>query len=634
MLQFNPFEIRRNIEEKRIFYGKKLEEFLLKRISKITQFFAKNIEAKSSAFFGSILIFALSVFIRSRRDIGYESAAFLQGLNQDASPLFLQIINSINQIANFANIHVVIIAEIFSNLVGILMLFFCGKILLKSDLAKNRAVYNLTIIAFAFGFFLRVFTLHFNEFSTDSTYSLALIFLFFSYQLVLEKRLQKSDYFFIAIISALLVCLDVYYLSIIAVFEIFYLLKNRNLPKFLARNSLVLLCLLLNFGFYHQKNFHAEIFYQLFKFDIFWLISLMFLSLPLLKKKYLQPFFLLNIATIFLLFLQQSLNYDDRFIIYSLASPSIFLLSYEIIKDKKINWKNDWVILFLILFLPVFALKTFSELFFDLVIFWWIFVLVENFFWRKNKATNHDFLAQFFLLKNFNSWLCFSALAAITLRISLIGNLQFFAWVFSAIIFLIFLHFNQNFFVKKEFPKLNARVIVFLFSYFLALHFDAIFGFKNFEARNLKSPNFINDEVANIIKTFAKNDEKVTFISKEISAFSPLFVYLGKDNNITNLKARLEDKKNKLIFVEDEKCKIGFIEESLRDSDFKKIFHQNYIFLTRIYQTKEMPKNPHFFADKELEIYERNLGQSLDAIDRDIDVYVRINSNYVSENTK
>jgi len=632
MLPFNPFEIRRNIEEKRVFYGKKLEDFVLAKIALLCDFLARNISHKSFALIGSIFVVALSIFLGSTRDLGYESSAYLLDLKHDASPLFLAIVLWVKSNAEFLGINAAIIAIIFANLCGILLLLICAKNLSKSDLVKNSAIYNLTIIAIAIGFFLRVFTSHFNEFFTTSTCFLFLAFSYFSYQF---SPLKSLNLVALNLISAMLLCFNLNDLILVAVFEFFNLVKTRNFKDFVARNFLAFLVLVSGIYYQNFTNFNADISYEILKFAVFPLIGVMLMCWFLLRKyKILENFYLLNLAAILLVLLQQSLDYDKEFIIFSLSVPSLVLSFYLIVKEKKIAWLNDWVILFLLAFLPVFALKTFSELFFDLVVFWWVFVLWQNFLWRKIPSKNHeiknDFAANIFWLRNFNSFFCFSIIAFISIRLGLDGSVKFLPWFLCFMVFFTFVIFSQKVHEavtnNQTFSHINSRVLVFLFSYFLALHLDAIFAMKNFSAQGLKSPNFISDEVAKTIKNFAAKDEKVTFISSQISNYSSLFLYLDKDNkfsDLSSLKQRLKDPKNKLIFVEDDECKIGFIEEYLYDEEFAKIFFENYTFLNRIYSTFELKPKPHFYSDKSLELYEKALGPSKEAIDRDVEVYVR-----------
>ncbi len=635
MLYFKLLEIRRNIEEGRIFYGKKLEIFLIKKALRLKSFINKQISQKSTAFFGTFFIILSSIFISSNRYLGPDSSAYFLGLKKDASPLFLKIIFAINFLANHFSIHAEIIATFLANLSGIILLIIFYKNLSKSEIAKNQAIFNLTIFAVAIGFFLRVFTLDFNEFFTTSTCLLFLALSYFSYQLLDQKSLQKFDFLAINFISFLLISFDLKYLFLIVIFEIFNLAKSRDFTNLALKNIAAIYAIFGNFFYYEKDIFDKEIFYQISQFDVAPIVILMLIFRSFLQKNpFLTKFYLLNLAAILIALSSPSLAYDKRFIIFSLSVPSLILLAYFLLKERKILWVKDWVILFLLIFLPNFALENFSKFFADLIIFWWVFVLWHNFSWHKidakNQKINQEFFANFFWLRNIKSIFCFGILSLISIRFIANYNVDFLIWLCCLILFFCFVSFSEKVhkisFNDKNFSRFKARIVIFLFGYLSALHFDAIFANENFSNAALRNPNFISNQInQTIIKSNSLNSE-ITFISSDFSDYSSLFFHLGKNNNfndLESLKLRLKNKENKLIFVEDDECRIGFIEEYSRDKEFAKIFSQNYTFLNRIFESSEKKVEAHFFSDKELEYYEKALGQNIEKISRDIDVYIR-----------
>lgn len=211
-------ELQQDIEEKRLILGKKFENFLLKNLRKVGAFLRQNLSAKSGAFFGTLVVALISIFIRSTRDIGYNSGFFLD-------------LTSINQI---------LLADFLVNLIGILSIYLSFLILKKSEIAKNKFALNLLIISFSVGFFLRSFTLQFNDFITFYSAILAISFPIIAFcfrDLSRDFRLKNKKVF----------CL---FASLVALFLVFYsgsdFYGNRSLVYSLLLPAIVMLAYRLN----------------------------------------------------------------------------------------------------------------------------------------------------------------------------------------------------------------------------------------------------------------------------------------------------------------------------------------------------------------------------------------------------
>ena len=91
------------------------------------------------------------------------------------------------------------------------------------------------------------------------------------------------------------------------------------------------------------------------------------------------------------------------------------------------------------------------------------------------------------------------------------------------------------------------------------------------------------------------------------------------------LKQQIADKANNLIFVEVRNvnaplpCPISFLEYYFRDAQFRKIFLENYRFLTRFNQYENDEKNVNFYKDDFAEIAKENSNK----IAGEFEVYVR-----------
>jgi hypothetical protein len=682
MRKFDTLEIQKNFEEKRLILGKKLEDFLLSKISKIGDFLKKVFAAKSCAFFGSLLIIALSVLIRSTRDIGHDSAAcleitqkFLNGgkyyfdFFENNLPLVFYFLSLAQISAKFFAINPIIALEIFTNLVGILALYFTARILKRSHFFKDQITFNIIILAFACGFFLRVFTLSFNEFGTKSTFYLAFAMPYISFWLL--ERPKKSDQIIAGTIAALIFCLKPHYGILVIVFELVRLFEKKSIKTIFRLQNYVTLALLVSylvFLFLHFPDYISAIpsFSKIYfngSFGIFFVIKedllpfafLMVLCFSFVKKpSLLKTLFIASLGSLLVVIAELLGGIDQRFAFYSLSLPFFILLFVEIVKNNYINWHRDALALMLIFLIPQFDKTIFTAIIFNLGAFWWIFAMILSAKWRyilKNEnLQTGGFFGRYFLQRNFISWLCFTALTTFTIVLFFnkkTGNLS---WFLSTIILILLVRFYQNlyqkFFATKKFSQFSACIIFTVFSYFLSLHIFAIFDQSH-------ATNYVNDEMIKTVKDNTKNDDEIEVIANAIPGTYPMINYAGKQNKLPSLqlfflyekinnkgkinsvenylflrvKEQMLNPKNQLLFIEnkgskvDNLCVIGFLEYYFYDPEFKKIFFQNYTFLNRIIQYKNLDKKVEFYADEK----NLNILQSSRIIEREIEVYVRKN---------
>lgn len=686
MQKFDIIEIQKNAEEKRLIFGKKFEDFLLRKMAILFSFFDRALSAKNSAFFGSFFIILLSIWIRSAKDIGHDSATYIEIAQKMLAgghyfedffelnfPLSFWITLIPVSLAKLFSLNAIILTEIFVNLVGIFSLYFCYKILTRSYLAHNRKVFNLLILSFAVAFFLRVFTLQFNEFATKSTYFLALVIPYFCFQILENSALKKSDQITIGILAALIFALKPNYGFVVIVFELAKLLKTKKISQaFCLRNYCTLAILLiyaaiiLFLHFDYIKNFQiiSSSYYEvassriftIIKEDIFPLFLFIFLTKFLASKHhFLRSFYLLILAVSLLVISELIGGYDQRFVLYSLSFPLIVLSFYYLIKDNYFDFRRHGILLFFALVIPLSDPKNIFALALDICAFWFVFTL---FFAAKKMQivtiSARDFY-NIFLPKTIFHWLGFALLAVGLIALSFNLETAFLAWASCAILFILQLNFFQEIhslkFNSKKFSALSATAVTLVLSYFIALHFAAIFNLKfQQDAFNYKSPNYINSEIIKTVKANSSKEEQVIIISQIIPGAYPVFNYIEKinplpslqmplfyhkisakelkdqhgfDHLFSKLKVQMENEKNKLIFIEIKNsdfglCNISFIEYYLRDAEFRKIFFSNYRFLNRITDVE--------IFDKEVEFFDNGINLKFPPnhkIKRDVEVYVR-----------
>lgn len=685
MQEFDTLKIQKNIEEKRLVLGQKLENFLLKKLAVISGFFKQVFAAKSCAFLGAFLIILISIFVRSSRDLGHDSAAVLEisgkllnggkyyqdffEYNLPLGPILLTLPHFL---ARLFSINLFFAAEIFTNLVGIFSLYFSARILSRADFSKDRTVFNLIILSFATGFFLRIFTLQYNEFATKSTFFLAFVFPYISFHLLEEKKLKNSDQVFTGLLAALLFALKPHYGILVIIFECKKLFEKKSLKSgFCLRNYITLFALifylLLILKFFPQYlqsiSLMSDAYYSHFDWNVlmislrenlFSIWLLIFLCFQKIRNdKILLQFFYVVLAVSLVILSEILGGFDQKFILYSLALPLLSLLLLSMIRNNEIDFRKNGIFIILILMVTPFDFNNFFTIALNLAVFWWIFVLVLSSKWRKKISPEN---ASIIMPADLASWAHFLSLAAFTIYLSFTKFAEI-SWIISAAIFVYLLLFYQKnfqeFYHTKKLPLLSVVAIFLVITNFLVMHLSAIFNLKICDPCNrYKTPNFFSEQFIKNSKAYSAADENIISIAQLIPTTYPMMSYAGKKNPlpflqfpllfseiskhqdrtetarqyfISRIKEQLKDKKTKLIYIEildgagNNSCQITLLEFLLRDQEFKKIFTKNYKFLNRIIERKIPQKNVAFFSEDQA--VELDLAPQI--IDRDVEIYIR-----------
>jgi len=636
--------IQQKIEEKRLILGTIFEKFLLKNLVLFGRFlsqnFSKIIAKKYFATASCLAIILLSVFLQSSRDIGHDSAAYIEmaqkilagekyyhNFFENNLPFALYLTAIPIFFSNLFKTSPIIALQLFVNLIGIISIYSCAKILHSQKASKNisNSLQKFIIISFCFAYFIRIYTLQFNEYGTKSSYFLALALPYFCCLLS-----ANNSRIFVGILAGLIICLKPNYAILIAAFEIYKspLVDYNKILRNLVTVSVVALYAVLikiftpeYFAYLPQfRSLYFKIsninYFPTFKEDLFPLLIFITINFQIIKNNRSLKILLLATTACAAIIASEFIGgFDQRFIFFTFALPLTFLTSfyfYQNIFRSIISLKERISIATLILLcfiLPQFDAKNIFPFLLNLCCFWWIVL----FFFKK---PNWPLIA----------------LALASAAISIFDYSGKISWLFCAIIFLCLIN---NY--KKNLLKPLVILVSLILSYFASLVFAAVFNHQHLYASFLKSPNYINEEKIYFIEKYApqKND-KIAVISNIIPDIYPIFTYLDKHNanpahnlyslypKVSNLKdagqkiatdylflklrEQISDKNNKLIFVKNHlnstsTCTVSFIEYYLRDEDFKNIFLQNYQFLNRIiYFEKQDDRS---FIAQDIEIYIR-----------------------------
>lgn len=409
---FDILELQKIIEEKRLVYGQKLENFLLLKLKNSANFLWRNF------------------------------CSFFQ-MNYSAAIICLAVI-----LCGFwrnHNTENILFEEIFNYSLGAISIYFCNEILRHKN--QPQFLRQLLTLTFCFAYFFRINDFSINEFS-NSNYLLALIFPYICCRLDGKASLAVDA--IRGILAALIICLDFYFVILILAFEI----RSKNIINLRNAITIVLVLILCLFAPFplHKPELNLDDFI-IFKEAIFPVIFFSILCFELIRKN--QHLQILQLATFSLATIAILENSALITIFFALALSFICTTIFFIARENKINWKINWPFILLAFALPLFdSIKIFSAAL-NICLLWWIILLIEK------KINWPLFLAAFIsiALASFDdsqkfSWLFCALMMLVALRIyakhyynraALIGLSLVLSYMF-------FLLWNISFDISKFFP--------------------------------------------------------------------------------------------------------------------------------------------------------------------------------------
>lgn len=591
MINFDILDIQKNIEEKRQIYGKRLEDFLL---SKFRIFLKKSDELLAKRFFCFWLVFlffSLSIFLRSRLDIGYLSAFEL--VNNRFS--LLHFVNLIPlKISKICGFNEMIIADYFINFLVIISLIFSVKILEKSYLSTTHQ--NLIIISFALGFFLQIGAIEYGELIVENSLFLILVFPYISY-------LIKNSHYKSQIFSALIFA--------IIIFIVFT-------------------------PYFSKESFLIADFIDFFVSQLFSKIILLAIFLVFLYKKFShEDRVLLSVALVglFILCLEFFTNRNYESCFFALITPAIIKIFYDFIKFDKIDFTNK----LLFALLPLLAvLDEGLNLVRSLLFFWMIIIPIAAFSLQTTLTKDFtNYPSRNYKLKLLNIAPFFILLAITALILSFKDYNSFV--LLSILTFFLFLFYYEK--IYQEFNRAFSSLFAFVqFVVIFSLLSFYIFGVsKSFQKSSIyKSPNYLSDNIIEYTNSYlGDKSDKIIILSDALPNQFPTLNFLHQNYLPTDskeLKKFISDKKNKIIFIDNNldksdknQCFIGFLERNFLDLEFRKTFLENYQYLGKIFLSQDLEKKPQleFFA-KEKDEFD-NVDLSRQKVIYDFEIYVRKN---------
>lgn len=548
------------IEENRLLFGKKIENFLKKKINNFLDYSKVLFNNEFFGFFSCFSIVLLSFYKRSMIDIGQDSGLYLEIVQKILDgkkyyddffeynfPLSFLLLTPPVYIANLLNLSPIIIADYFINLLAILSLIWAYKILKNSQKIKSQTELSILIICFTAGFFIRGKTLIFNEFLTKTSFLLIFFYPFFSYYFYGVENLRKVQKIYLGILSGLIISINPNFIILVGFFEIYRIFKSRNIKSLLEIHNLFCVFFVILYAFlififfksflenftymmsiYHEYKFvyqikelienHHLIFIKLRDHYIVY-IALILIYIRNLPKNELKNYLILAVISVFLIIFSKNF-YPDQEIIFSSMGLSFVMINFvNFLKHNKISILRNWLLFISLSIFCFLSSETFpliSSLLYYLgfptlfyLIFFGHFSNSKNFFYIKIFLT---ILIVSLIILKFYSFELFNIFLIIFLLIIAFINLNLFTKKYGI---------NKNFFHIVNFIVFFAT-IGFLGDYFRAVFDNYSSGEIHF---SFQSPNHQNQSLFEITKSSLKEGDNLIIFGDYIENSYPFRNY-------------------------------------------------------------------------------------------------------------
>lgn len=656
--------------------------------------FEKFCQSRNFLFGCSALIFLFSIFLRSRIDIGADTGVYLDlgkkvaegkkyyfNFFESNFPISFYFYALQFRLTEVLHLSPIILSEIVINLLAILSIFCSAKILQGSRIHKNKAHYNLIIISYFLGFFLRPYAIQIGEFGTKTSLLLLLLYPYISYSFERKSLPSKKDLIWRGCLMGLIPCIKPHYLILLIPIEIHRFWQKKSLKFFVELDKLMMgllgaLTLFLMIKFTPEyfefippmwaKTYRVYDEYQVFLKNFWHNLAIMlqfgFIFLLFARSKMtpddkiLILFFLASL----ILIIVENLGTIDQIVVFHAITTICFLkFIFDLfLQEKNIFSDNRFIILTVIL-LPIFDLEVLPAAFLGLggfINLWWLVAAVFPFLQRKNFSKKNIFL---FFLSYF------------LLLIIALASLKYMgAWAYVAVnltisFFVLFIFEKQN--SVKKFSALAIFVIFASISSLLYCYVSSIVGVFNRESP-YTFPNKLSDVITHYSEKHApEKEEGFLMVSIWIAHQFPTLNYLQKDNQqkfhmaliqadqglagsrlmfaikdsdkvfaysylFDDVKNAVKNPKIKIIFFNNsaeildksDRCLIPTLEYYFLDPQFRKIFLENFHFENHVVITHKVKalKKINFITGEKPSVFDI-ITPSPNQILYDLEIYVR-----------
>jgi len=367
-------------------------------------------------------ILLLSILLRSMIDIGSDTGIYLSLGKKIANggryyydffesnfPLSFYLYALEYKLSQLFHINPIILSEIVINSLALLSIFWSSKILKNTRIYDNKAHYNLIIIGYFLGFFLRPNALQIGEFGTKTSLLLLLLFPYISYSFEKKSQLNKKNLIYRGCLMGLMPCLKPHYLIFIIFIELHQFFQKKS-PKFFLELDKLVMCLIGASYLFLMLKFTPEFFefmvpmwlkfYSVYddggaffknawrqlatKIEIFLFIFLIFSRLKFTSNDKVLALFFAAAAS--LIILENISTADQMVIFYAAVTVCVLKFSFDFFASQQVISLQNKIIIFSLFFLPILnseilALPMFGPVGFVNV--WWLLALIYPFLFAK-----------------------------------------------------------------------------------------------------------------------------------------------------------------------------------------------------------------------------------------------------------
>jgi hypothetical protein len=533
------------------------------------------INSKIFLLISCLAIFFLSIFLRSTIDIGPDTGVYLDLGKKIAEgkryyydffesnfPISFYIYAFEFKFSQAFNINPIITSEIFVNIFALLSIFWSAKILQKTTIHDNKAHYNLILIAYFLGFFLRIGALSFGEFGTKTSFFLICLYPYIAFSFEHKNSFTKFELLQKGTLMGLICCIKPHYLIMIIFVESYNFWQKKSFSFFLELDKLVMALIgcfyifwMLEFmpeflefmvpmwgsvyygtGLNFIKNSFLQFSYQA---AVYIFIFLIFSHLKASKNDKILILLFFGVSS--LMILENIGTIDQQVISYQIITICFFKLIYDLFTSKKLLFRENKFIILTLMILPIFDLKNLPSIIFStsgIVNLWWLFALIFPFiFIKKLKKEKVEELKNLMLQSNIRKkiiltiLLYFSLLLIVFFCAKFFGSLAFIATNLCSLFIILFLFEKIN---AKFYEKFSAFSVFVIFTSISFIFYAYIRNFSFIFDKNQNSIENLtpfSDSVAYYSKIYAPNKEDgiLAFSSLNYYRF-PIMNYLDKDN--------------------------------------------------------------------------------------------------------
>lgn len=518
---------------------------------------------------GSV-IFLLSILLRSTLDIGGDTGVYID-LGKKISnggryyydffesnfPLSFYFYALQYQLASLLNLNQIILSEVVINLLALLSIFYSAKILRNTTINQNKAHYNLIVISYLCGFFLRPEALQIGEFGTKTSLLLIVLYPYISFSFERLKSLTKSEMICRGLLMGLMPCIKPHYLLLIAPIEIYRFFQKRSLSFFYELDKLTFcfigsLCLFLMLKFTPEyfefivpmwpKIYLAYDNYAVFLENV-WrhiaarvtILGFIFLMFSRLKFEFNDKILALLFMGASLLIVAENIGTVDQVVIfYAIITICFSKFIFDLLSSKEFSIVNNRFIIISLIFIPIFDLEILPASIFSLggfINIWWMILPIYPFLLLRglDKFKRNELFSIKKVIIAIISY--FTALICAILILKEVGGWAYISFNLSLLFIVLFL-FEKRFYSKfySVFSPLFVFVVTASISCFLYAYVNSFVATVKHDS-SLTYPNKFSDFVAHYSKIHAPEKGDSSMMSSSWIAHKfPLMNYLEQNN--------------------------------------------------------------------------------------------------------